>query len=282
LAEFDRSSKWLIEHHGDAILRLAGFGRPVRWRAVQPELVHVGQTPDGTVEVEFEDSTEAEKVVLEIATFPEQRAVEQMARDAAFAFLAWRFSPEMVVVVLRPKGRFRVPNEVFLHSKRGTSGLQVYWRVVELWMVPAEELLATDDPGMMPWVPLADFPGPPGPVVRRCSEIIRMRAAETERADLFAVTQVLMKLRYNDPTLFQMLGGRRAMIESPLLEEIRAEGRAEGSATILLRTLAARFGTLPERVEQRVRGVRDEKRLQALAPIAATCAHLEEFEAALG
>jgi hypothetical protein len=24
MAEFDRSSKWLIQHHGDALLRLAG------------------------------------------------------------------------------------------------------------------------------------------------------------------------------------------------------------------------------------------------------------------
>jgi hypothetical protein len=36
---FDKSSKWLIQHHGDAILRLAGVTNVAAWRALQAELV---------------------------------------------------------------------------------------------------------------------------------------------------------------------------------------------------------------------------------------------------
>ena len=32
--EYDRSSKWLIEHHGDAILRIAGVEEIESWRAL--------------------------------------------------------------------------------------------------------------------------------------------------------------------------------------------------------------------------------------------------------
>jgi hypothetical protein len=34
---YDRSGKWLIEHHGDSILRLAGIRRIVDWRPVPGE-----------------------------------------------------------------------------------------------------------------------------------------------------------------------------------------------------------------------------------------------------
>ena len=44
----DASSKWLIEHHGDALVQLAGMEKPRAWKAVQPEVVQPRKTPDGT------------------------------------------------------------------------------------------------------------------------------------------------------------------------------------------------------------------------------------------
>lgn len=41
-----------------------------------------------------------------------------------------------------------------------------------------------------------------------------------DRENLLVVTQVLANLRYNDPRLLTNLGGREAMIESPLIQEI--------------------------------------------------------------
>jgi hypothetical protein len=40
---------------------------------------------------------------------------------------------------------------------------------------------------------------------------------------LLAITQFLARLRYNDEGLFEILGGRKAMIESPLVQELRKE-----------------------------------------------------------
>src|SRR5262245_44074541 len=49
------------------------------------------------------------------------------------------------------------------------------------------------------------------------------QAVPEERANLLAVSQMLVQLRYNDPKLVAILGRRRAMIESPLINEIVAE-----------------------------------------------------------
>jgi hypothetical protein len=34
--QYDKSSKWLIQHHGNSILRLAGVEGVVSWSALQP------------------------------------------------------------------------------------------------------------------------------------------------------------------------------------------------------------------------------------------------------
>ena len=36
---YDRSSKWLIQHHGDSMLRLAKIGNIQAWRPTQAEVV---------------------------------------------------------------------------------------------------------------------------------------------------------------------------------------------------------------------------------------------------
>jgi hypothetical protein len=37
--DFDRTSKWMIQHHGDALLRLGGVEQIAEWRPLQAEVV---------------------------------------------------------------------------------------------------------------------------------------------------------------------------------------------------------------------------------------------------
>jgi hypothetical protein len=275
---FDRSSKWLIERHGDALLRLAGMGGIVWWRALHSELVQTGQLPDGLLEVQFQGRQKTSLVVLEIATYPETRVEEQLLRDQLLVLLSRRILPNVLAVVLHPKGAYRVPLGAEFVSDLGWSRADLGWKVVEMWTLPASELLATGDPGLMPWVPLTQYDGPPEPIFHRCSEVIRHSAPKDERADLLAVTQVLARLRYNDPGLFQLLGGRIAMIESPLLDEIRAEGEARGRARAVLDILRTRFGAVPAELRERVMLVQDEGTLARLLEAAVQCTSLSEFE----
>jgi len=170
-----------------------------------------------------------------------------------------------------------------------------------LWEVPAEELLAAGDVGLVPWVPLAQFDGPPEPIVRKCRARIDQDAPPNEHETLLAVTQFLTRSRYNDPRLFQILGrrkamiesplleelkaewtrdilgGRKAVIESPLLEELKAEWTPETTIESLTDVLVARFGSKAQALETELKAIDDEARLRALIKHAATCRTLGSF-----
>ena len=66
--QYDRSTKWLLQHHGDSILRLAGVGPVQSWRAVQADIVHPRRLPDGLLEVTFAGRTAPDLFLVEIAT----------------------------------------------------------------------------------------------------------------------------------------------------------------------------------------------------------------------
>ena len=70
-------------------------------RAAHTELAHPKQLTDGLLEVNFPDRTEADLVVVEVSTFPERRAEEQAARDAALVWLDRGVVPEVVISRVR-------------------------------------------------------------------------------------------------------------------------------------------------------------------------------------
>jgi hypothetical protein len=218
--DYDKTSKWLIQHHGDSILRLAGVRDVVAWRPLQAELVQPRQLPDGLLEVRCAGQAEPDLYLLELATYPERRLRDQVLGDVALAYLDRLELPEVVVLVLHPKGTLRATGGVALSSRRGWTKWAARWRVVELWTLAAADLLALGDVGVVPWVPLARIDGPPEPVIRQCRDRIDRDAPANEHANLLAVTQILAKLRYNDPRLLTILGGTRAMNESEVVREL--------------------------------------------------------------
>jgi hypothetical protein len=274
---YDRSSKWLIERHGDSILRLAGVIDIASWRAVPAEVIQPRQLPDGLLEVELAGQADLRRFVVEIATFPEHRADEQAVRDALSVFLIHRELPELVTLVLHPKGQVRVTGTGSLRSPLGWTQLQLGWRVVELWTVPAADLLAAGDVGLIPWVPLARIDDPPGPVLQECRARIDRDAPAGERENLLAVVQVLGRLRYDVGVLAAVFGGRQAMIESPLIKELVAEGKQED----IQRFLKARFGPLPDEVSSALKSIEDIPRLNELIDWSARCPDLAAFHARL-
>ena len=211
---------------------------------------------------------------------------EQLTRDLMLVYLDRGVLPEMVTLVLRPKGRLRVPGRRRLRSRLKLSSCRLKWRVVELWTLTADQLFGTQDVGLIPWVPLTDSAEPPETLVQRCRELIDERAVPGERDNLLAVTQVLTRLRYNDLSLLTILGGRKTMIESPLIDELFAEKAREISCQTasrnVLTILETRFGAVPDEVADQVRSVADDDRLTDLVRKAASCHDLESFRDALG
>jgi hypothetical protein len=73
---YDRSSKWLIEHHGDSILRLAGIEDVVSWKPLSAEIVQPRQIPDGLLEVVRRGYSEKALYLIEIETYADARIDE--------------------------------------------------------------------------------------------------------------------------------------------------------------------------------------------------------------
>ena len=67
------------------------------------------------------------------------------------------------------------------------------------------------------------------------------------------------------------------MIESPLIQKVRAESIQE----TLLALLKDRFGTVPRNVTKPLREILDEKKLRQLNVLAAKCPDLETFREVL-
>jgi hypothetical protein len=275
--QFDKSSKWLLQNHGRGILFLGGIRNVRSCRAMQAELVQPSKLPDGLLEVRVRGREKPLYALVEVATYPERRVLEQALGDPTLAYQQLRTLPELLILVLAPKGQYRVPEEYEIESELGLSRLWCGWTTRELWTLSADELLAAGDVGLVPWVPLTSFTGPPEELLRRCRERIEREAPPAVQANLLTVSQVLAQLKFTDPGLLNLLGGRGAMIESPLIREIIAESKQE----VIAEFLSARFGTIPRDVTTRLRSVQDPKRLKRLTRLAAQCPDLETFRAEL-
>jgi hypothetical protein len=270
---FDKSSKWLLEHHGDAILYLGGMRNPRRWRARPAEVVQPARLPDGLLEVTPPGQKKPDYCLVEIATYPEKRVLQRALDDLALTYVHLRVLPELLVLVLSPKGRYRVEGRREVQSKLNWSRLVAEWKVVELWTVAAEELLASGVVGVVPWATLARFEGPPEALLRQCEEQITRQAPPGERDSLLAVSQVLARLRFPNEELLSILGGKQVMTESPIIKQLLAETTQKA----ILQVLEARFGTVPVEISTRLRRVRREKTLDELVKYAALCPDLDAF-----
>jgi hypothetical protein len=277
----DRSSKWMIDHHGGSVLRLAGIEGFRAWRAVAAEVVQPKRLPDGLLEVFFPDRTEADLFVVEFFTYPERAAEEQALRDALLVYADRNVLPEVITIVLQPRGAFRLDGRVQRASRRGTTRWTSEWLVVELWALSAADLLAANDVGLIPWVPLTQYDGPPEALIQLCRDRIDQQARPEERGNLLAVSQIMTQLRYNDAGLLAILGGSRMIIESPLVQELLAQNTQETRQADILTFLEGRFGEVPLEIAAELRLVKDKQKLQDLSRFAGQCPDLAAFQARL-
>ena len=135
------------------------------------------QLPDGLLDVRLEDEPQDDLFLIEVATYPERRVADQLTGDLMLAYLDRGQLPEAVTLVLRPKGKYRVPRSRNLRSRRGLSTCRLKWHVVELWTIPAEELLQAGDVGLIPGCRRRTSPTRP----RRCFNAAGKRSKSTHR-----------------------------------------------------------------------------------------------------
>jgi hypothetical protein len=279
--EYDKISKWSIQRRGASILRMAGVEDIETWMPRQAELVLPRQLPDGVLWVRERGRTELDVYILEIATYPDARVPSQAVRDAVLSLLERNVLPEVLVVFLHKKGDVPAADSIELRSRKGFTTLHLRWRAIKLWEIPAEDLLAMGDVGLLPWVPLAKFSDPPETIVSRCKARIDLETSPPDRDDLLAAAQFLLPLRYDkeDPLLGklqELLGGREAMIHSPLYQEIVEESRRETRQQDILDILEDRFGPEAKDLEPLLKAVAFD-RLRELHRFAARSRSLASF-----
>jgi hypothetical protein len=270
---YDLGGKWLIQHYGDSLLRLGGVQTIASWRALQAEVVQPSQLPDGLIEVKRSPKAKPEYFLVEVAARPEKRLLRQVLRGMTLVYLDRRVLPEVLTVILHPGGYQTIPDRQEVKSRRQWTHWQMQWKVVRLWELNAVALLGTGDLGVIPWVPLTKFLGPPGPILEECRRRIEASATPEERANLLVVTQILARLRYNDPKLLEILGGAQAVRESPLIVDLVASNMQK----VILRFLAGRFGPEARDVQPELEPIKSEAKLEALVDLAAACPDLESF-----
>jgi hypothetical protein len=173
---FDMGSKWLLHYQGKGALLVGGLKNVRRCQAMPGELVQARKYPDGLLQVFLGREQKPHHVLVEVATYPEKRALKQALDDLTLAYHALGHLPELLMLVLHPKGKFRIGGRHEVHSKVGLSRLTAEWKPVEVWALPAEEFLAQGDVGVIPWVPLMQFDGPPENLLKRCAEKIEREA----------------------------------------------------------------------------------------------------------
>jgi hypothetical protein len=276
----DRGSKWLLEHHGDSVLRLAGITGFNRWRPAPTELVHPLESPDSVLEVFFPGSDEPAPVIVEVATYPERRVNDQMARDAMIVLLARDVLPTLLTLVLHPKGNLRITGDHEWTCRPGRIRLSLQWQVIELWTLSADDLLATGDVGLLPLVPLTNINGPPDVVLRQCRNRID-QAPEAEQDNLRAVAHIMAQMRYNEKGLFSIFGDQQMFDDSPLVLEVVERTRLKTVREMVLQNLETRFNDLPPQIVEMVNAVVDERRLRRLGVDAVRCSSLDDFRARL-
>jgi hypothetical protein len=280
----DRGSKWLLEHHGDSVLRLAGITGFNRWRPAPTELVHPLESPDSVLEVFFPGREEPDPVIVEIATYPERRVNDQMARDAMVVLLARDVLPTLLTLVLHPKGNLHITGDHEWACSQSRTRLSLQWQVIELWTLAADDLLATDDIGLIPLVPLAHIDGPPDITLRRCRQRID-EAPKDEQENLLAVAHIMAQMRYTELGLLSIFGGKQMFNDSPIVQEIVQEAslkvRRKTVREMVQQNLETRFGDLPPQIVEMLDAIEDERRLRALGAEAVRCASLDDFRARL-
>jgi hypothetical protein len=274
---FDIGSKWLLHNQGRGALLVGGIKNVRRVDPMPGEIAQSRKYPDGLLRVYLAGERKPHHILIEVATYAEKRALKQALDDLALAYSALGHLPDLLMLVLRPKGRFRIEGQHAVTSKLELSRLEAKWKTVEVWKLSAAEFLAAGDVGVTPWMTLMEFDGPPEQLLERCAEKIEREASPQDRANLLAVSQVLTQLRFSDPALLRLLGGQETMIESPLLQKMIAESIHK----VILDLLKDRFGTVPRDVSKHLHEVLNEKKLRHLNRIAARCPDLDAFRDAL-
>ncbi len=274
--EKDHGTNWLIQNHAAALVRLLGLA-PRSCRTAHPRLTLPQAIPDGLLELTLPEHDRPVPLLLEIETYPSAETNEQMSRDLDLAAQTLGVLPDAAVVVLCQRGRRQSARRT-QQSLMGWSQRRHRWRVLELWKVPAEQLLDMNEVGLLPLLPLTRSRESPELLFRQGWERIGQQGRPDQRVQLLTITSILAGLRYTEAEEWiATLGGKSMLAESPLYQKWMAERDRETKQAAIISFLRARFGEVPETVVVQVNGITDLEKLEETIQHAGGCKSIADF-----
>ena len=161
-----------------------------------------------------------------------------------------------------------------------------HYQVVHLWQMPAEDLLALDQPALLALVGQTRLDRP---AVVLPAVVARLRQVPDPEARERLLTALLALLPQEEiVAMVEKLLEDDTLFDSPFLRRIREEGREEGLLVARRRSivdvLTLRFAPpapVVQQVEQYVETLTDAAALERLLAAAARSASLAEFQAAM-
>jgi hypothetical protein len=276
--EKDHATNWMIQHHARGLLRLVGIARFRGCRAAHPRITLPQALPDGLLEVTLPEAEGTLQVLLEMETYPSTETDAQLVRDMNLAELALGVLPDTVVIVLCRRGKQKQSKGCLQQSPLGWSSRRHRWRVIELWKVPAEALLALDEVGLIPLLPLTRSKAAPETLLQQCKERIEQQGRPAERATLLTITAIMTATRFGHTEQWlALLGGKNVVTHSPLYQKWMEEERCATTQANIVSFLEGRFGTMPEELAAHIRAVTDLEKLERGVKQAAVCTSLTDF-----
>jgi len=159
----------------------------------------------------------------------------------------------------------------------------IWFKLIRLWEIEGRRILESGDIRLYPFVPLTRCGREE--VLRAERGIFESGLERGEKSDLLTVLAIFSGLKSEDLMRELFMRRRDIMIESPAYDLIKREGFEEGmleeAKEMVLEALEERFGPVPLRIVERVRGINERVVLKGLHRRAIRCGSLEEFERAL-
>jgi hypothetical protein len=287
MPEMDQGIKRLLQSHPCDVLALALPGAqylgalPVDV-ATEPQLVL-----DTLLRVRYEGTECA--VDVEAEARPQADIGRRLFEYGARASIVTALPVISVVLWLEPDGKAPAsPYEL-----RAGSRLVATWEYIgiEMYRLPAEELIARNLVGLLPLVPFAQG-GRDLAVIERAADLVKERTTDVERGELGSLLAVFASRAFGVDVARSIFGrlhvSNEILESSPLyqqwMREWREKGIQEGIQVALresiLVLLQQRFGELPPELVGALSAA-DRGTLEALLPNLLTIS-LDELRARLG
>jgi hypothetical protein len=209
---------------------------------------------------------------------------DRLIAYAALARRKYKLDVFVTVVYLFPPTAGVMLSSTFHREFMGQVAHQDF-QVIALWELEAEQMLAYDNPALLPFVPLMRG-GNTEQIVRKCAERIRREPGALE---LETILSVFAGYVFDTELIKQILRWEMEIVkESPIIQELLIqerqlgfeEGKREATLNALRQTLTVRFEVGIEEFDEYLEPL-DLQSLEQLNQTALRVQTLAEFERAL-